>query len=69
MFPLAIPGGPEIGIILLLFLLPVLFVVFIALLIRDLFGGESVDESRLDELEAEIRDLQEELEMREDGGE
>ena len=66
MLPLAVPGGFEIVIIVLLFLLPVLLVVFVALLVRDLFGGKQSEESRIDALEAEVRDLQDELAARED---
>jgi len=63
MFPLAIPGGMEVLVYLLLFSLPVLFVVFIVFLIRDVFGGDSADVSAL---ESRVEALEERLERIED---
>jgi hypothetical protein len=62
MLPLSIPGGTEVLVFLLLFSLPVLFVVFIVLLVRDVFGGGSTDssalESRVDALEERVEEIE-----------
>jgi UPF0716 family protein affecting phage T7 exclusion len=62
MLPVAIPGGMEIGVILLLFVLPLLAVIGVLLLARDLFGRRRVDESRFADLERRVRELEQEIE-------
>ena len=66
MFPLTIPGGTEVLVFLLLFSLPVLFVVFIVFLVRDVFGSESEEVS---ELKSRVAALEERLDQLEGGDE
>ncbi|MFW6384066.1 MAG: hypothetical protein ACOCZC_01555 [Halodesulfurarchaeum sp.] len=65
MIPLAAPGGMEVLIFLLLFSLPVLFVVFVVLLFRDVVGGRVAE--ALAELETRVAALEERLDRIEDG--
>ncbi len=64
MLPLVVPGGMEIGIVLLIFVLPLLFVIGVLLLVRDLFGRKKVGKDRFEKLEGRVRDLEREIEGR-----
>jgi|APHM01.1.fsa_nt_gi hypothetical protein len=61
MLPFAVPGGMEIGIILLIFVLPLLFVIGVLMLFRDLFGSQKVKEDRFQALEERVADLEAEV--------
>jgi uncharacterized membrane protein (DUF106 family) len=62
MLPLVLPGGMEIGIVVLIFILPLLFVIGIIMLIRDLFSRSDVDEEQVEALERRVRELEQQLE-------
>ncbi|WP_070364292.1 hypothetical protein [Halodesulfurarchaeum formicicum] len=58
MLPLQVPGGMELLIILLLFVLPLVVIVGLLLILKRMLTGDNVDEERIDELEAELEDLE-----------
>lgn len=58
MLPLQIPGGMEIAVFMILFALPVLFVVFVVLLIRMVIMNGAGSDERLDELEERVDSLE-----------
>jgi hypothetical protein len=69
MLPLALPGGLEILVFLLVFSLPILFVVFIVLLVRDVVGGDGVDPDKVADLEERVATLERKVDEAESGGE
>ncbi|WP_071932614.1 hypothetical protein [Halodesulfurarchaeum formicicum] len=58
MLPLQVPGGMELLIILLLFVLPLVVIVGLLVILKRMLTGDNVDEERIDELEAELEDLE-----------
>ncbi|MBS3760562.1 MAG: hypothetical protein KGY43_03655 [Halodesulfurarchaeum sp.] len=52
----------EIGIRLLIFILPLLFVIGIPMLLRDLFSRSDVDEEQVETLERRVRELEQQPE-------
>ncbi|AOW79529.1 hypothetical protein HTSR_0329 [Halodesulfurarchaeum formicicum] len=48
----------ELLIILLLFVLPLVVIVGLLLILKRMLTGDNVDEERIDELEAELEDLE-----------
>ena len=67
MLPLALPGGLEILVFLLVFSLPILFVVFIVLLVRDVVGGDGVDPDKVADLEERVATLERKVDEAESG--
>ncbi|MGM0371909.1 MAG: preprotein translocase subunit TatA [Halobacteriota archaeon] len=58
MLPLQVPGGMELLIILLLFVLPLVVIVGLLIILKRMLTGDNVDEERIDELESELEDLE-----------
>jgi hypothetical protein len=69
MLPLALPGGLDFLVFLLVFSFPGLFVVFIVLVVRDVIGDDGVDPDRVAQLEARVQELEEQVEEAESGAE
>ncbi|MDR5655849.1 hypothetical protein RH831_01450 [Halodesulfurarchaeum sp. HSR-GB] len=58
MLPLQVPGGMELLIVLLLFVLPLVVIVGLLIILKRMLTGDNVDEERIDELESELEDLE-----------
>lgn len=69
MLPLALPGGLDVLVFLLVFSFPGVFVVFIVLVVRDVIGDDGVDPDRVAQLEARVQELEEQDEEAESGAE
>ncbi|MEY7851816.1 hypothetical protein AB7C87_21735 [Natrarchaeobius sp. A-rgal3] len=62
--PLQVLGGPELLVILFIFLIPVAIVVGVAYLLQRRSNAAAADERRIDELEHQVEELQSEAESR-----
>ncbi|RQG94033.1 preprotein translocase subunit TatA [Natrarchaeobius chitinivorans] len=62
--PLQVPGGPELVVILFIFLIPVAIIAGIVYLLQR--GSNTGDEQRIEELERQVEELKSDAEPREE---